>query len=393
MQTRLIVATLLLLCGTTFFGQRYASAPFARETRAGAPEADPKAARAADGDAWRIFRGNPRQTGVASSPLPKELKLLWQFATKDGIESAPAVADGVVYVGSLDEHLYAIDLAGGKEKWKAKLGPIKAAPAFKDGLVFVGDIDGNFHCLEAATGKVRWKFNAESEISSGANFAGDRVLFGSGDEHLYCLNPDGKLAWKFRVAGGPVLASPAVIEDRTFVAGCDSNLHAINITNGKELSAVELGGQTGSSAAVEGDRLYVGTMSNQVLAIDWKKSAIAWTFEPERRRQPFFGSPALTDNLVLIGSRDKKLWALDRKTGKDVWSFETEGRVDSSPVVDGNHVYFGSLDGNFYVLDMKGRLVAKHPLDGQITGSPAVAGGRLLIGTTKGTLYCFGAKP
>ena len=72
--------------------------------------------------------------------------------------------------------------------------------------------------------------------------------------------------------------------DRTFVAGCDSTLHVLDVDNGKELGSVDLGGQAGATAAVAGDQLYVGTMSNQVLAIDWKKAEIVWTFEAARRR-------------------------------------------------------------------------------------------------------------
>ena len=76
-------------------------------------------------------------------------------------------------------------------------GPIKAAPSFRDGAVYVGDGDGIFHCIDAAKGTKRWTFETGSEISSGANFAGDTILFGSGDEHLYCLSKEGKKLWKF----------------------------------------------------------------------------------------------------------------------------------------------------------------------------------------------------
>ena len=46
-----------------------------------------------------------------------------------------------------------------------------------------------------------------------------------------------------------------------------------------------------------------------------------------------------------VGSRDKRVYALDRATGKRVWDFATDGRVDSSPVVAGQRVYFGSQAG------------------------------------------------
>src|ERR1700719_2460394 len=58
------------------------------------------------------------------------------------------------------------------------------------------------------------------------------------------LSKEGKEQWKFRVAGGPVMATPAVAGDRTFVAGCDSNLHVIDINTGKETTTVDIGGQT-----------------------------------------------------------------------------------------------------------------------------------------------------
>jgi len=356
----------------------------ALQAKAPAPAVAPK-------DDWLLFRGNPPQTGLASAPLPDKLEQLWKFQTDDGVEGAPAIAKGVVYVGSTDEHLYALSLADGSLKWKYKGGPFKAPPSVRDGAVYVGDSDGIFHCVDAAKGAKRWTFETGAEIISGANFAGEFVLFGSWDESLYCLDQDGKERWKFKTQG-PVNGSPAVVEGKTFVAGCDSQLHVIDAAKGTELAAVDLNGQAGATAAVVGDRLYVGTMSNQFLAVDWKKGEVAWSAQPERAQQ-FYASAAITDSLIVVGNRDKRVYALERATGKPKWSFVTGGRVDSSPVVVGERVYVGSLDNNFYVLDLAtGRQIQKIELDGPIAGSPAVADGRLLIGTGKGTVYCFGAK-
>jgi outer membrane protein assembly factor BamB len=342
---------------------------------------------------WLLFRGNPLQSGVAASPLPDKLEILWTFKVKDGIESTAAIAGDTVFVGAYDEHLYALDLATGKPRWAYKAGPIKAPVSVRDGAVYVGDEDGLFHCVDAATGQKRWTFETGSEISSGANFVGDAVLFGSGDENLYCLSKEGKQRWKFKVPGGPVMGSSAVVENRTFVAGCDSSLHVLDVTNGTEVTAVELGGQVGATAAVAGDRLYVGTMSSQVLGVDWKKGQVLWTYEAAGRKQAFYASVALTDRLVIAGSRDKLVHALDRQTGKAAWTFPTRGRVDSSPVVDGRRVFVGSLDGHLYVLDLdRGKELQKLDLGSPISASPAVSGNRLILGTQDGVLYCLGAK-
>jgi outer membrane protein assembly factor BamB len=166
----------------------------------------------------------------------------------------------------------------------------------------------------------------------------------------------------------------------------------LDITNGKEMAAIELGGPVGATSAVMGDQLYVGTMDNQFTAVDWKQKQLLWKFEAPKRPQAFFASAAVTETLVITGSRDKCIHALDRKTGKRVWTFTTEGKVDSSPVVVGKRVFVGSFDGNLYVLDLaKGTLLKKLDLGGPISGSAAVAGDSLVIGTEKGVVYCIGA--
>ncbi len=352
-------------------------------------------------DNWPLFRGNPLQTGIAA-PLPDTLDIRWKFKAKDGIEGAAAIVDGVVYVGCLDEHLYALDLTTGQLKWTyqtdaakgTKVGPIRASPSVRDGLVYVGDADGIFHCVEAATGTKHWTYDSGAEITSGANFAGELVLFGSSDETLYCLSKDGKERWKFRVPGGPVMGTPAIVDGRTFAAGCDSTLHVLDVAKGTEVGGgVDLGGQVGATVAVIGEQLYVGTMSGEVLAINWKKGDIVWRFEAPRAKQPFYASAAATDDLIIVGSRDKRVYALHRKSGKEAWSFSTKRKVDSSPVVAGRRVYVGSSDGNLYVLDLADGTERQHfALGRDITAAPAVGGNCLIIGTMEGTIYCIGAK-
>jgi outer membrane protein assembly factor BamB len=343
---------------------------------------------------WPVFRGGPEMTGVAVAKLPDQLAERWAFKCKDVVEAAPAVVGGVVYVASTDKHLYALELITGKEKWRVKLGPMKASPGVANGRVYVGDSEGRVHCVEAATGRELWTFEAGGEITAGANFHGGNILIGSHDSTLYCLTPDGKKAWEYKI-DGPVNGAAAVAGGRTFVAGCDSIMHTVDAATGKPLGQVDLGGQAGATAALVGDIAYVGTMGNQVVAVDVKAGKQAWVFEAKRRQQPFYASTAATASLVIAGSRDRKVYAIDRKTGKEAWNFVTEGSVDASPVVVGERVYVGCLSsgGEFYVLDLKtGRQVQQITLDSAVTGSIAVADDCVLVGTEKGSVYCLGAK-
>ena len=69
--------------------------------------------------------------------------------------------------------------------------------------------------------------------------------------------------------------------------------------------------------------------------------------------------------------------------------------IDSSPVVVGERVFFGSRDKNLYGLSLAdGTQVWKYSAGQAISGSPAIGEGHLVIGTdeTNGRILCFGAK-
>ena len=71
-----------------------------------------------------------------------------------------AWADGVLFFGSDDGHVYAVDSASGRQRWKFRTGgPVAASPALAGGRVFVGSYDGRFYALDARTGELLWKFN------------------------------------------------------------------------------------------------------------------------------------------------------------------------------------------------------------------------------------------
>jgi hypothetical protein len=66
------------------------------------------------------FHGNIARTGAYDSPALKQLTgIKWKFKTEGHIFSSPAIADGVVFIGSADTYLYAVDQQTGQQKWKA----------------------------------------------------------------------------------------------------------------------------------------------------------------------------------------------------------------------------------------------------------------------------------
>ena len=76
-------------------------------------------------------------------------KFQWIFKTKDDIESSPALANNVLYIGSNDGRLYAIDAGNGTKLWDfATGGKITSSPAFADGVIYFSSNDGKLYAIE-----------------------------------------------------------------------------------------------------------------------------------------------------------------------------------------------------------------------------------------------------
>jgi len=345
-------------------------------------------------DSWPMFRGDPQLTGVAKSGLPKDLAVLWTFETQDPITSTAAIVDGVVYVGSMDEYFYALDLKSGKLKWKYKaMGAVQSSPLVVGSLVVFGDEEGVIHALDRANGVMRWTFVTDGQVISSANFQDGNIFVGSYDGFLYCLSAkDGTLVWKHET-DGYLHGSPGIMNDVVVAAGCDERLHVLQVSDGKPRASVSMGSVVGASASLAGSNVYIGTYGGEVLQIDWNAKQVAWRYHDEDKDFPILASAAVTGKMVITGGRDKTVRALDRQTGKLLWKFVTKARVDSSPVIVGDRVFVGSSDGNLYSLALPtGKMLWHYETGAPVTASPAVAAGCLVVGTEDGLLYCFAAS-
>jgi outer membrane protein assembly factor BamB len=67
--------------------------------------------------------------------------LLWSFATGDYVPSSPAVANGVVYVGSQDTFVYALNASTGALLWSYAVGNSYNSPVVADGVLYMTTLD------------------------------------------------------------------------------------------------------------------------------------------------------------------------------------------------------------------------------------------------------------
>jgi len=350
------------------------------------------------GQSWPMFRGGPALPGVADTRLPDKLELLWTFKTGGAVKSSAAIVGNKVYVGSDDAKLYALSRADGKKLWDfAADGPIESSPLVLDGRVYFGSAGTNLFCLDATTGKKLWHYGVEEKIQGSPNWfkaqsgGGNWILVGAYDFKLYCFNAvSGITNWVYET-GNYINGTPAIGDGMTVFGGCDAIVHVLDVATGKQLREVEAGAYIAGSGAIAGGRFYVGHYENEVLAVDLNAGQVEWRFKD--RSFPYFSSPAVTSDRILIGGRDKRLHCLNRVDGKEVWSFTTRGKVDSSPVVCDDKVVVGSDDGRLYIVSLaNGKELWSYQIGQAIATSPAVAGGRIVIGSDDGGVYCFGGK-
>lgn len=353
-----------------------------------------------EGASWPIFRGDSSLSGIAQDRVPDKLSLLWSFNTKSYIISSPVIGSESVYIGSTDGNVYSLDLLTGQELWTFDTeDDIEASPLLLENAVYIGNLSGEFFCLDALSGQEIWRYKCGSSIYGSANWVRDPngpgfwILVGSYDNRMYCLDATtGELKWVYETDN---FINGAPSTDGTYVVfgGCDEILHIVSVIDGTKAGEVWAGSYIPGSAALVDNLAYLGHYDNQLVAIDLIEKDIVWTYEDKEHPGPFFSSPAVTKDRVVIGSRDGYLHCVDRKLGDKIWDFQTFDEIDGSPVISGEKVIFGSIDGRLYIVDIKdGKKIWSYEIGGAIIGGPAVAGGFIVIGSEDGRVYTFGEK-
>lgn len=330
--------------------------------------------------AQSMFRGDANHSGVASSTAPRQMpQVKWSFPTGDRIVSSPVWFDGLVIFGSDDGNVYAVEAASGRQRWMHRTGgPVPATPAVAGGRVFVPSYDGRLHALDARSGELLWKYAT----------GGERRFEARG---LHGMQPRTQtIADPFDV----FLSSPVVVDGLVVFGSGDGKLHAVEAASGQMRWTFATGDVVHSSPAYADGVFYVGGWDSRFYAVDAATGRERWRFQAGQdplihNQVGFQGSAAVAGGLVYVGGRDSKLYALDAKTGEQRWVFPTGASwVISSPAVTRGRVMFATSDSSLYhVVDAQtGAPVLQNSTRAFVFSSPVVAGDVVLTGVLNGSL-------
>jgi outer membrane protein assembly factor BamB len=242
-----------------------------------------------------------------------------------------AIADGTLFLGSMEGELIAVDVSDGGRLWEPVVLETMPSGGF------------SFGCTPSATAVA---------IYGDLAVAGDLFYVGGYDGKIYAFNTaSGALRWVYPRQGEllPIVGGPVVALDKVYIGNSDGNLYALDAATG-----------------------------------DYQ-----WQFTSDDK---IWSTPAIADGTVYIASFDKKLYALDATDGDKKWSFEAEGTIVAPPVIANNTVYIGSFDRYFYAVDAAdGSLNWKFLAENWFWARAAVYGDTIYAASLDGKVYALDA--
>ncbi|MEM2974815.1 MAG: PQQ-binding-like beta-propeller repeat protein, partial [Candidatus Bathyarchaeia archaeon] len=341
------------------------------------------------GSPWPMFRHDLTHSGCSPSIASNNNATVWTYTTGDAIVSSPAVADGIVFVGSHDYNIYALDEKTGAFVWSYMTGgSVASSPAVVDGIVFVGSSDYKLYALNETNGALIWSYTTGSSISSSPAVADGKVFVGSSDGKLYALSQTtGTLLWSY-ATGASIRSSPAVANGKVFVGSEDTKLYALDANTGTLVWSYTTGSSIVSSPTIAYGKVFFGSSDTKLYALNETNGALIWSYTTGGS---IASSPAVAYGKIFFGSYDNKVYALDVQSGTKIWEYATGGWVYSSPAVADGKVFVGSYDNKIYTLNQaNGALIWSYNTWDTVRSSPAVADGMVFVGSSNKKLYAFG---
>ncbi len=227
------------------------------------------------------------------------------------------------------------------------------------------------------------------------------VIISSNNQVVYALNPtSGVKAWEMGLPC-PVIASPVLYNGSVYIASSTRDtIYKLNSRTGVITKKISFAGASAGIRAtpiVDGNLLYVATMSGILYVIDTGSYLTKWTFTANG---PLEASPTIHNGKIYFASSAGTVYCLDKTSGvytpPAVWSLNIPGASFVSSV-GAPYLYIGSLtDSAMYCIYLDvpsttttGIMRWKYKTKGGIRSSPAAYAGTCIFGCSDFRVYCL----
>jgi len=242
---------------------------------------------------------------IAKAPVPP-LEKAWEFKADSYVKdpSSLLAAHDMVFFGSNNGLIYALDAMSGTPRWTFKMGKALKLPLVSaNGILFAASEDRNFYAIDAQRGEKRWQF------SIGKDF----------------------LEWKYP---GDVYYGPVVADGVVYIATKDKKLYALDVHTGKERWLFSAGGEI-SPPAVSHEVVFFGSKDKRVYALDVNSGKKLWEAKTGHEKH---SCPIIVDGKMVI-TGDDDLYALNPNNGAILWEVKKVLHKQVLPAVVGGYAF------------------------------------------------------
>ncbi len=215
---------------------------------------------------------------------------LWRFETEHSVWAQPTLVDDTLYVSSLDRHIYALDAATGEQKWTELLtGALSGKPIVENGLVILSNFDTKLHALDAETGDSVWVAESNEWVWSAPTVADGTVYFGDSSGAIFAVSLEtGEQIWQ-QQAPGAVQTSPVVANGLVYIASAGPEesetgiVQALSVEDGTAVWDETTTAPVFTTPVIVNDILVVAVNSQSELLVgyDLERGTRQWSFLPE----------------------------------------------------------------------------------------------------------------
>ena len=362
-------------------------------------------------DAWHMFRHDVVRSSIGVRG-PENLSVVWSFATKGAVVSSPSIVDNIVYFGSQDCNIYAVNAQSGDKLWSFKTEyTVESSMAVVDNKVVTGGEDGYVYCLNAKTGKLLWKtfvngkqpanFGAAVMLKSSPAILDNIIYIGSLDGHLYALNFDnGDILWKYQT-GGWVKSSPTLSEGAVYITSetpDDVTIYKLDALTGDYLWKQKMPYEHQfincrdviSTPTVADGKVFTATNLRTYYCLNAQTGMILWNFTNPIANEIIVSSPIYLDGKVFIVDKFD-ITCLNASDGTKIWNTFTGDEYYVSPSYADNKIYIVTSERNIFIFDATtGEKIEHYRLPSASWSSPTPYNNKLYIGCKDWNLYCLG---
>jgi outer membrane protein assembly factor BamB len=195
-------------------------------------------------------------------------RILWRFRSGP-VESSPLLVGNVLYFGSWDHHVYALDVRNRHRPrllWKFKADDeVNSSPTYANGLVYFGTNAGSVYAVTSYTGRLQWRaqsfarFGRREYFYATPTVAYGRVYIGNTDGTLFAFGArTGHLLWA-RHAGNYIYTAAAVWRRKVYIGTWDGKVSAFSAATGDTIWSIEATGAVHGAPTILNGVLYYST--------------------------------------------------------------------------------------------------------------------------------------